>query len=72
MKSTTTDEMLTIFTFLQTLLAAVEAAGLADTFKTVTEGVMYTLLAPTDEAFAKLPAGTLDGTSSIYNCHCSV
>lgn len=40
-----------------TLLAAVEAAGLAETLKS--EGP-FTVFAPTDEAFAKLPAGTLE------------
>jgi uncharacterized surface protein with fasciclin (FAS1) repeats len=41
----------------KTLVAAVKAAGLVDTLKG--EGP-FTVLAPTDEAFAKLPAGTLD------------
>jgi uncharacterized surface protein with fasciclin (FAS1) repeats len=41
----------------QTLLAAAQAAGLAETLAT---GGTFTLLAPTDEAFAKLPQGTLD------------
>jgi transforming growth factor-beta-induced protein len=40
-----------------TLVAAVEAAGLVDTLKG--EGP-FTVFAPTDEAFAKLPAGTLE------------
>lgn len=40
----------------KTLVAAVTAAGLADTLKTGT----YTVFAPTDEAFAKLPAGTVE------------
>ena len=40
-----------------TLVAAVEAAGLVDTLKG--EGP-FTLFAPTDEAFAKLPAGTVE------------
>jgi transforming growth factor-beta-induced protein len=40
-----------------TLVAAVQAAGLVDTLKS--EGP-YTVFAPTDDAFAKLPAGTLD------------
>lgn len=40
-----------------TLAAALEAAGLVDTLKG--EGP-FTVFAPTDEAFAKLPAGTLD------------
>ncbi len=41
-----------------TLLTAATAAGLVDTLKS--EGP-FTILAPTDEAFAALPAGTLDG-----------
>ncbi|MBD2258248.1 fasciclin domain-containing protein [Pseudanabaena sp. FACHB-2040] len=41
-----------------TLVAAVKAAGLVDTLKG--EGP-FTVFAPTDEAFAKLPAGTVDG-----------
>jgi uncharacterized surface protein with fasciclin (FAS1) repeats len=40
-----------------TLVAAVKAAGLAETLKG--EGP-FTVFAPTDEAFAKLPAGTLE------------
>ena len=40
-----------------TLLAAVEAAGLTDTLKG--EGP-FTILAPSDEAFAKLPEGTVE------------
>jgi uncharacterized surface protein with fasciclin (FAS1) repeats len=40
-----------------TLLAAVEAAGLVD--ELTSEGP-FTVFAPTDEAFAALPAGTLD------------
>jgi uncharacterized surface protein with fasciclin (FAS1) repeats len=40
-----------------TLISAVEAADLVNTLKG--EG-SYTLLAPTDDAFAKLPPGTLD------------
>lgn len=40
-----------------TLVAAVQAAGLVDTLKG--EGP-FTVFAPTDEAFAKLPAGTVD------------
>ena len=42
----------------KTLVAAVKAAGLVDTLKG--EGP-FTVLAPTDEAFAKLPAGTVEG-----------
>ncbi len=41
----------------QTLVAAVKAAGLVDTLKG--EGP-FTVFAPTDAAFGKLPAGTLD------------
>ena len=40
-----------------TLVAAVKAADLVDTLKS--EGP-FTVFAPTDEAFAKLPPGTLD------------
>jgi len=40
-----------------TLVAAVEAAGLVDTLKS--EGP-FTVFAPTDDAFAKLPEGTID------------
>ncbi len=40
-----------------TLLTAAEAAGLVDTLKG--EGP-YTVFAPTDEAFAALPAGTVE------------
>src|SRR5207302_8134954 len=42
----------------KTLVAAVKAAGLVDTLKG--DGP-FTVLAPTDEAFAKLPAGTVEG-----------
>jgi uncharacterized surface protein with fasciclin (FAS1) repeats len=41
----------------KTLAAAVEAAGLVETLKG--KGP-YTVFAPTDEAFAKLPAGAVD------------
>jgi uncharacterized surface protein with fasciclin (FAS1) repeats len=41
----------------KTLVAAVKAAGLVDTLKSAGP---FTVFAPTDEAFAKLPAGTLD------------
>lgn len=41
-----------------TLVAAVKAAGLVDTLKG--KGP-YTVFAPTDSAFARLPAGTVDG-----------
>ena len=40
-----------------TLVAAVEAAGLTATLKSAGP---FTVLAPTNEAFAALPAGTLD------------
>ncbi|MES0809587.1 fasciclin domain-containing protein [Roseibium sp. SCPC15] len=40
-----------------TLVAAVQAAGLVETLKG--EGP-FTVFAPTDEAFAKLPAGTVE------------
>jgi uncharacterized surface protein with fasciclin (FAS1) repeats len=40
----------------QTLVAAVKAAGLVDTLKGPGP---FTVFAPTDEAFAKLPAGTV-------------
>ena len=42
----------------KTLVAAVQAAGLVDTLKGAGP---FTVFAPTDEAFAKLPAGTVDG-----------
>jgi len=41
----------------KTLVAAIQAAGLVETLKG--EGP-FTVFAPTDEAFAKLPPGTLD------------
>jgi uncharacterized surface protein with fasciclin (FAS1) repeats len=41
----------------KTLVAAVQAAGLVETLKG--KGP-FTVFAPTDEAFAKLPAGTVD------------
>lgn len=40
-----------------TLVAAVKAAGLVDTLKGAGP---YTVFAPTDEAFAKLPKGTVE------------
>ena len=40
-----------------TLVAAVKAAGLVDTLSAVGP---FTVFAPTNEAFAKLPAGTVD------------
>lgn len=42
----------------ETLLAAATAAGLVDTLKS--DGP-FTIFAPTDEAFAALPAGTVEG-----------
>jgi len=41
----------------QTLVAAVQAAGLAETLSN--EG-LFTVFAPTDDAFAKLPEGTIE------------
>ncbi|QIK95951.1 fasciclin domain-containing protein [Sphingomonas sp. HDW15A] len=41
----------------KTLVAAVKAAGLVDT---LASGGPFTVFAPTDAAFGKLPAGTLD------------
>ena len=41
----------------KTLVAAVQAAGLAETLSGTGP---FTVFAPTDEAFAKLPAGTVD------------
>lgn len=41
----------------KTLVKAVQAAGLADTLKGPGP---FTVFAPTDEAFAKLPAGTVE------------
>lgn len=41
----------------KTLVTAVKAAGLVETLKSAGP---FTVFAPTDEAFAKLPAGTLD------------
>jgi len=40
-----------------TLVAAIQAAGLVETLQSPGP---FTVLAPTDDAFAKLPAGTLD------------
>ena len=42
----------------KTLVAAVQAAGLVDTLKGAGP---FTVFAPTDEAFAKIPKTTLDG-----------
>jgi uncharacterized surface protein with fasciclin (FAS1) repeats len=41
----------------KTLVAAVKAAGLVDTLNSTGP---FTVFAPTDDAFAKLPAGTVD------------
>ena len=41
-----------------TLVAAVKAAGLVDTLKSAGP---FTVFAPTDEAFSKLPQGTVEG-----------
>lgn len=41
----------------RTLVAAVKAAGLVDT---LASGGPFTVFAPTDSAFARLPAGTVD------------
>ncbi|MCU0509872.1 MAG: fasciclin domain-containing protein, partial [Anaerolineae bacterium] len=41
-----------------TLVAAVQAAGLVDTLKGAGP---FTVFAPTDEAFAALPEGTVEG-----------
>lgn len=41
----------------KTLVAAVTAAGLADTLKSAGP---FTVFAPTDDAFAKLPKGTVE------------
>jgi uncharacterized surface protein with fasciclin (FAS1) repeats len=42
----------------KTLVAAVQAAGLVDTLKS---SGPFTVFAPTDDAFAKLPKGTVEG-----------
>jgi len=42
----------------KTLVTAVQAAGLAET---LSGPGPFTVFAPTDEAFAKLPAGTVEG-----------
>lgn len=42
----------------KTLLKACQACGLVDT---LSKGGPFTVFAPSDDAFAKLPAGTLDG-----------
>src|SRR5690606_32940593 len=45
-----------------TLVKAVQAAGLVETLKGPGP---FTVFAPTDEAFARLPAGTLDGLLNV-------
>ena len=55
-KPSTVETAIAAGTF-NTLLAAVKAAGLVDTLN---NGI-FTILAPTDEAFAALPEGALDG-----------
>jgi uncharacterized surface protein with fasciclin (FAS1) repeats len=47
----------------KTLVAAVQAAGLA---QTLSGPGPFTVFAPTDEAFAKLPAGTVEGAFLIF------
>ena len=48
----------------QTLVAAVKAAGLVDT---LASSGPFTVFAPTDAAFAKLPAGTVDTLLQLAN-----
>lgn len=48
----------------QTLLTAAEAAGMVDTLKS--DGP-FTVFAPTDEAFAKLPEGTVESLLKAEN-----
>lgn len=48
----------------KTLLAAVKAADLEATLR---DGGPYTVFAPTDEAFAKLPAGTVESLLEPQN-----
>ena len=50
-----------------TLVAAVKAAGLVDTLKGPGP---FTVFAPTNEAFAKLPAGTVDTLLKPENKTC--
>ena len=57
----------------KTLVAAVTAAGLVDTLKGAGP---FTVFAPTDAAFAKLPAGTVESLlkdipklTKILTCH---
>ena len=48
----------------KTLVAAVQAAGLVETLKGTGP---FTVFAPTDEAFAKLPAGTVEDLLKAEN-----
>lgn len=48
----------------KTLVAAVKAAGLVDTLNSAGP---FTVFAPTDDAFAKLPAGTVDTLTQPEN-----
>jgi len=51
----------------KTLAAAVTAAGLVDTLKGAGP---FTVFAPSDDAFAKLPAGTVEALLQIFqNSH---
>ena len=47
-----------------TFVAAVQAAGLVETLK---RKGPFTIFAPNDDAFAKLPAGTVDGSIEKYS-----
>ena len=49
---------------LTTLVSALKSAGLADTLKSAGP---FTVFAPTNEAFAKLPAGQLDSLNKAAN-----
>lgn len=49
---------------LTTLVSAIKTAGLADTLKSAGP---FTVFAPTNEAFAKLPAGQLDSLNKATN-----
>src|ERR1700722_6036449 len=48
----------------KTLVAAVKAGGLVDTLNSPGP---FTVFAPTDDAFAKLPAGTVDTLLKLEN-----
>ena len=50
----------------KTLVAAVEAAGLVDTLNSPGP---FTVFAPTDDAFARLPAGTVETLVKILTYH---